>query len=199
VLAVLSGVVMLFLRVPVNDEGDPLPRDFRGVAVEALELQDRPDGTATLLEANGASALLFIGLPVLVCAFAFWANRRGGPGRSRVLTFSLLAVAIVVLLFGGMLFLPSLVALGVASFQVRKADALARSAGQSAPAAVAGGGVIDADSAEVDEDLAADLDDDEAEPGGDGAVEPDEDGADVTDGDRADVADEDARGSTGDR
>jgi hypothetical protein len=130
-LAVVSAIAVLFLRVPVDDRGEPLPTQFRGVAKlarEAVTGEPLADNTKTLLDASGPGVLPFILLPIAVAAFAVWANRR--PDRSRMLTFALLAMAGAVILSSGigMLFLPSLVMLGVASFQVRKADAPARAA-----------------------------------------------------------------------
>ena len=160
-LSVVSAISMLFLRVPVDDRGEPLPRTFRGVAIAAREAvtgQEMPDRDTSLLDANGASVLLYIALPVAVAAFAFWANRR--PDRGRLLTFAMLAMAGAVLLGGGFFFFPSLIALGVASFQIRKADMPARVAERAASRG-GRGGVIDAESEEsdgepTDDDIAGD-------------------------------------------
>ncbi|MGH9113945.1 MAG: hypothetical protein ACRDZN_16845 [Acidimicrobiales bacterium] len=153
VVSIISAIAVLFLRVDVDDRGETLPTQFRGVARlarEAVTGEPLADKTKTLLDASGPGVLPFVILPITVAAFAVWANRR--PDRSRMLTFALVAMAVAVLLSGGigMLFLPSLIVLGVASFQIRKADAPARAAesmsrsrwGRSAP--------IDAESDEVD-------------------------------------------------
>lgn len=135
VFAGISAVTMLFLRVPVDDRGEPLPDRFRGVAVQAREMltgRDVGDETTSLLDAQGPGILVVLALPVLVCAFALWANRR--PDRSRMLTFAMLALAGTIILGAGFLFLPSLIALAVASFLVRKAELPARMAGRTGPA-----------------------------------------------------------------
>ena len=154
-LAVVSAIAVLFLRVPVDDRGEPLPTQFRGVAKlarEAVTGEPLADNTKTLLDASGPGVLPFILLPIAVAAFAVWANRR--PDRSRMLTFALLAMAGAVILSSGigMLFLPSLVMLGVASFQVRKADAPARAAESLSRSRRGRGGPIDAESHEVVDD-----------------------------------------------
>jgi hypothetical protein len=92
-----------------------------------------------------------------------------------------------------MLFLPSLVMLGVASFQVRKADAPARAAESLSRSRRGRGGPIDAESREVDDDD-SEVYTDEADDGGTYDDELDEvdeaDDADETDA----TADDDAAG-----
>jgi hypothetical protein len=113
-----------------------------------------------------------LALPVAVAVFAFWANRR--PDRSRLLTFAMLAMAGAVLLGGGFLFFPSLIALAVAGFQVRKAEAPARVAERVSPTrGRRRGRVVDAESHEV-------TDDDVSVDGGDAAPESDGGGDDPT-------------------
>jgi hypothetical protein len=178
-LAIVSAVSVLFLtKVPVDDRGEPLPRTFQAVAVAAREAvtgQELPDKNESLLEASGPGVLLYLALPVAVSAFAFWANRR--PDRSRLITFALVAMAGLVLFLGGYFFFPTLVALAVASFQIRKADLPARVAERVAPVDKRGD-VIDAESEELDDESSDhDVEDgaDEIEAR-DGAV--DDDGAD---------------------
>jgi hypothetical protein len=155
-LAIVSAVSVLFLtKVPVDDRGEPLPRTFQAVAVSAREAitgQELPDTKQSLLEASGPGVLLYLALPVAVSAFAFWANRR--PDRSRLITFALVAMAGLVLFLGGYFFFPTLVALAVASFQIRKADMPARVAERVAPARGRRGGVIDAESEELEDEPA---------------------------------------------
>jgi hypothetical protein len=160
-LAIVSAVsVLFFTRVPVDDRGEPLPRTFQGVAVSAREAitgEQMPDEKESLLEASGPGVILYLALPVAVAAFAFWANRR--PDRSRLLTFALVALAALVLFLGGYFFFPTLVALAVASYQIRKADMPARVAERVAPTR-GRRGVIDAESEEltdepVDDDAGA--------------------------------------------
>jgi hypothetical protein len=164
-LAIVSAVsVLFFTKVPVDDRGEPLPRTFQGVAVSAREAvtgEQMPDRSESLLESSGPGVILYLALPVAVAAFAFWANRR--PDRSRLLTFALVAMAGLVLFLGGYFFFPTLVALAVASYQIRKADMPARVAERVAPTR-GRGGVIDTGSEEVAEEPV-----DGEEAAGDGA------------------------------
>jgi hypothetical protein len=159
-LAIVSAVsVLFFTKVPVDDRGEPLPRTFQGVAVtarEAITGQQLPDKRQSLLEASGPGVILYLALPVAVAAFAFWANRR--PDRSRLITFALVAMAGLVLFLGGYFFFPSLVALAVASFQIRKADMPARVAERVAPTR-GRRGAIDAESEELEDEPIDDVDD----------------------------------------
>lgn len=158
-LAIVSAVsVLFFTRVPVDDRGEPLPRTFQGVAVaarEAITGERVPDRSESLLEASGPGVILYLALPVAVAAFAFWANRR--PDRSRLLTFALVAMAGLVLFLGGYFFFPTLVALAVASYQIRKADMPARVAERVAPTR-GRRGAIDAESEEVTDEPVDDAD-----------------------------------------
>jgi hypothetical protein len=175
-LAIVSAVsVLFFTKVPVDDQGEPLPRAFQGVAVaarEAITGQQMPDNEESLLEASGPGVILYLALPVAVAAFAVWANRR--PDRSRLLTFALVAMAGLVLFLGGYFFFPTLVALAVASFQIRRADMPARGAERVAPTR-GRRGVIDAESEEledepIDNDAASDeIDGPDGEAAGDEA------------------------------
>jgi hypothetical protein len=158
-LAIVSAVsVLFFTRVPVDDRGEPLPRTFQGVAVaarEAITGEQMPDRSESLLKASGPGVILYLALPVAVAAFAFWANRR--PDRSRLLTFALVAMAGLVLFLGGYFFFPTLVALAVASYQIRKADMPARVAERVAPTR-GRRGAIDAESEEVTDEPVDDAD-----------------------------------------
>jgi hypothetical protein len=189
-LSIVSAIAVLFLRVPVDDRGEPLPTQFRGVAKlarEAVTGEPFADRTKTLLDASGPGVLPFVVLPIAVAAFAVWANRR--PDRSRMLTFALLAMAGAVILSGGigMLFLPSLITLAVASFQIRKADAPARAAESLTRSRWGRGAPIDVQSDEVVDDEVDEVDDetytDEVDDGGAYADEVDE----VDDTDEADA------------
>jgi hypothetical protein len=167
-LAIVSAVsVLFFTKVPVDDRGEPLPRAFQGVAVaarEAITGEQVPDREESLLEASGPGVILYLALPVAVAAFAFWANRR--PDRSRLLTFALVAMAGLVLFLGGYFFFPTLVALAVASFQIRRADLPARVAERVAPTR-GRRGVIDAESEELDDEPVDDGVDDVGDEGAD--------------------------------
>lgn len=198
-LSIVSAIAVLFLRVPVDDRGEPLPTQFRGVAKlarEAVTGEPLADNTKTLLDSSGPGVLPFILLPIAVAAFAVWANRR--PDRSRMLTFALLAMAGAVILSSGigMLFLPSLVMLGVASFQVRKADAPARAAESLSRSRRGRGGTIDAESEEVvDDEVDSEAYTDEVDDGDTYDDELDE----VDEADDSDEADATAAADAADR
>jgi hypothetical protein len=110
-----------------------------------------------------------------VAAFAFWANRR--PDRSRLLTFALVAMAGLVLFLGGYFFFPTLVALAVASFQIRRADMPARVAERVAPTR-GRRGVIDAESEELDDEPIDDGVDDVSDEGAGVVDSPGDEGGD---------------------
>jgi hypothetical protein len=170
-LAIVSAVsVLFFTKVPVDDRGEPLPQKFQGVAEsvrEAITGKQLPNEKTSLVDAFGPGILFAIALPLVVAAFAFWANRR--PNRARLLMYAMVAMAVVVLFAGviGQYFFPALIALAIATFQVRKADMPARVAERSAPTRRRRG-VIDAESEEVEgQPVDADPDPDAA---GDGAA-----------------------------
>lgn len=166
--AILSTIVVLLLPVPVDDRGDPIPRSGGGLyeaGREAIIGHPLPDESRSIVAAQGPGILVVLLLPVAICGFAVWANRR--PDRSRMLTFALLGMAGAVLLGVGQFFLPSLIALGVAGFRARRADMPAM---PGRPARAGRGGAIDADSREVDADAPADEPED-----ADVADEPDDD------------------------
>jgi hypothetical protein len=173
--AILSTIVVLLLPVPVDDRGDPIPRSGGGLyeaGREAIIGHPLPDESRSILAAQGPGILIVLLLPVAVCGFAVWANRR--PDRSRMLTFAMLGMAGAVLLGVGQFFLPSLIALGVAGFRARRADMPAM---PGRPARAGRGGAIDADSREVDADASADEPEDADVT--DVAEEPDEPDDDV--------------------
>jgi uncharacterized membrane protein YkvA (DUF1232 family) len=174
VLALVGSVfVLVFAKVPVDDRGEPFPLQFGGVAHVAREVvtgQPLPDRSESQLAANGPGILLFLLLPLVMTLFvALYANRR--PDRARWLTYSMIGMAIIVLLPSAVVFLPSLIALGVASFQVRRADLPARIAERAVPSERSRRGrrVIDAESRDVSEDepiedAPVDVTDDEPDP-----------------------------------
>ncbi|HET9610694.1 MAG TPA: hypothetical protein VFP06_13885, partial [Acidimicrobiales bacterium] len=157
VFALAGAVALLFYRVPVDDRGEMLPVQFRGVVTmlrERLTGAPLPDESRTLLDVSGPEIFLMLGLPVAVTVFALWGNRR--PDRSRMLTFAMLALAGTIILAQGIgiFFFPAMIALAVAGFRVRRADVPARTAERATrPRGVWGRrdrDVIDVDSAEVD-------------------------------------------------
>ena len=155
--ALAGAVALLFYRVPVDDRGEMLPVQFRGVVTmlrERVTGAPLPDESRTLLDVSGPEIFLMLGLPVAVTLFALWGNRR--PDRSRMLTFAMLALAGTIILAQGIgiFFFPAMIALAIAGFRVRRADLPARTAERAARPRVAWGrrdrDVIDVDSDEVD-------------------------------------------------
>jgi hypothetical protein len=126
--AVIGALAVLFLvKVPVDDRGETLPRQFGAVSLMARETvtgSPVPDATETLLEANGPGILLILVLPIVVAGFAVWAYRR--PDRGRLLTFALIVMAGIVLLGLGLYFMPALIALFAAYYLVRREQLPAR-------------------------------------------------------------------------
>ncbi|HKY65370.1 MAG TPA: hypothetical protein VJM49_03330, partial [Acidimicrobiales bacterium] len=156
-LAILSGVFALVAtQISADDRGDALPSQFGGLTIAAREVltgQSIGDHTVSMVDAYGPIAFLLVGTPVLITAFALWANRR--PDRGRVLTYCLIAMAGAVMLSATSLFvfLP-VIALGVATFRVRKTDMVLPDAPAAAPRGKGRDDAIEADTVddEVDDD-----------------------------------------------
>ncbi len=154
-LSFVSAILLLVvLKVTVDDRGDSIPPQYGALTIAARQAITAPPGVdvadvdvtekASYLSAYGPVALIMAATPVLIAGYALWANRR--PDRSRLLTFALIAMALASLLTGGItIFLPTLLALGVGTFRIRKADMEAGMAAAPAPAAGGRGDVIDAD------------------------------------------------------
>jgi hypothetical protein len=147
-LAVAGALaVVLFVRIPVDDRGEPLPRQFGALTLMARETVTGsavPDATKTLLEANGPGILAILALPIVVTGFAVWAYRR--PDRARLLTFALIVMAGIVLLGLGLYFMPALIALFAAYYLVRREQM-----GPRPERAPRRGGAIDVSSKEAPE------------------------------------------------
>lgn len=159
--AIVSVIFLLFVKVDVDDRGEAIPPNYGGVTIlarEAITGEPVPDKTETLLAASGPGILAIMALPVLVTLFAFWGNRR--PDRGRMLTFAMFGMLAAVLVTGGLgiYFLPSLIAIGFASFQVRRLEMPARTAERPAPLLRRRGKVIDAESREAGADDVVDDD-----------------------------------------
>jgi hypothetical protein len=147
-LSFVSAILLLVvLKVTVDDRGDSIPPQYGALTIAARQaITGSEDVTekASYLSAYGPVALIMAATPVLIAGYALWANRR--PDRSRLLTFALIAMALASLLTGGItIFLPTLLALGVGTFRIRKADMEAGMAAAPAPAAGGRGDVIDAE------------------------------------------------------
>ncbi|HLM62686.1 MAG TPA: hypothetical protein VK306_00175 [Acidimicrobiales bacterium] len=162
-LSIGAFVMLLLYKVPVDDRGEALPSQFGGVALDArsaLTGSEVETHDTSIIDAYGPGIIGLMAVPVVVVAVTTVLNRRLQE-RNRLLTIAMLALAGMVVLTGGFgfFFLPALIALAVASFQVRKAEMPGRAAqrgaaraGRTARTAERGRGRDDAiDVEEVDE------------------------------------------------
>lgn len=197
---VLSFVVFLLSQVPVDDRGEALPQNPGGMSFQAVYLEARSiltgdDVTSrnvSIFDAHGLAVVIYGLIPLVILAVVFIVFRRSPS--SRPLTIGMLALAVLFLFGGGMTFLPSLIALAVASFQARRAEIPARMAERAAAQQEADDDADDEYDEEEDEYLDEDdeedeyLDEDEEYDEEEGDVE-DED-VDVDEEDEAMLADE---------
>lgn len=158
-LALAAFVLLLNTDIPVDDRGEALPATFSGVAMEArAALTDGPvvDESENIVSYYGAGVVALMAVPLLVVAVVFVLSRRWEQ-RGRLLTFALLGLAGVVVLTGtfGFYYMPALIALAVASFQVRKLEMPTRPTQPRQGRGAGRRGAIDVD--EVDDDV--DIDD----------------------------------------
>lgn len=167
VFAAVAAIVLcsFLLRYPVDGQGDlytseTLAADWVTTALDAAQADPALDAAAladsieewtpdradkTVVAALWPWSIAIV-LPLIGAGIAFWAVRRRSP--SKVLNRALYATLFGAVLTQGLLllFIPVVLAVGVAMFQVRKAEA-------QALAASAGEGVIDVAGEEhVDED-----------------------------------------------
>jgi cytochrome bd-type quinol oxidase subunit 2 len=131
VFAVAAFVALLFVRVPVDDRGEDLPLQYRGLYIEVRSMltgQEVETTSESIISVNGPTILLLMAVPLAVAVVAFVFFRRSST--SRPVTISMLAMAAAVILTGqlGIWYMPSLIALAVGGFQVRKAELPARMA-----------------------------------------------------------------------
>jgi hypothetical protein len=167
VFAASAAIVLclFLLRYPVDAQGElysgrSLVADWAATALDAAH--DQPQATAdelvdsidtwapgrgdeTVVKALWPFSLAIV-LPLVGAGLAFWAVRRRSP--SKVLSRTLYATLFGAVLTQGllMLFIPTVLAVGVAMFQVRKAEMLT----------AAQGGVIDVDATEDFDDTEID-------------------------------------------
>lgn len=168
VLAAAAGLMLctVALRYPVNASGDVYTSESLAAewSVSALRAAaDQPDATAPEVarsikewtpgrsKATVAKALwplsLALVLPLIGAGLGFQAVRKRSS--AKVVNRALYATLFGAILTQGLLllFLPAVLAMGVAMFQTRKAETIA--AASSAPPA--GDGVIDVEAVDVDE------------------------------------------------
>jgi hypothetical protein len=134
--ALASFALLLFANlVSVDDRGEVIPRNFGGVYLEARSLITTSEfgqieaTETTILDAYGPMTLLLYAVPALIAVIAYMAHKRTGV--SRPLTIGMLGLALGVFITGAF-FMPSLIALAIASFQARKAELPARVAQRAA-------------------------------------------------------------------
>jgi uncharacterized membrane protein YgcG len=165
--ALAAGGLSLYVAfssksVPVDHSGDAIS-SWPAVSRQAYAVLHDTDVVTkktTLVDAYGPVIPIFALLPALVAVGAFVSHRR--QPRSRPLTFALVAMALVsVFNLFAMYFLPALISLAFAGFQVRKTEApVARGGGRGQPADDED--VIDVDEVEPEEDdLEDEYDEDE--------------------------------------
>lgn len=138
VLAVGSGLAILFVIKPkVDDRGEPVAPVFGGLFLRAREvLTDGPIRTSdtSMLDAHGGAVLAWALLPAVIAigAFLIYQFRRPrGLSLYWPLTVSMVLLALSVMM-GASYAMPAMVAMAIASFQVRKAEMPARMAGRVA-------------------------------------------------------------------
>lgn len=116
-LFAVGGVVTLFTidDIPVNKAGEVLSSED----IDALEKKGESPLRDSFLEVYGPVA---VALPLVAAGMGFWSVR---VRRSRRYVIAALVVLVLASLPAGLLFVPSVIALTVASYQMRKAERLA--------------------------------------------------------------------------
>lgn len=135
-----------------------LPEADPATVAESVEDWTPGSGNATVMVALWPYSLASV-LPLFGAGLGFLAVRKRSP--SKVVNRALYATLFAAVLTQGLLllFLPVVLAMGVAMFQVRKAEMVARASGVD-------DGVIDADAVDLDLDAEAERDDDVDPPTG---------------------------------
>jgi hypothetical protein len=164
--AFMSFAITPFLfKVVLDDRDKQVPPRFQGLYIgarSALTGNNVKSHSESLWAFQGPAAFGYVVLPLLVIivAYVFFLRTR----RSMPLTVGMLALAVLVMFVpGAFFFLPSVIALAVASFGVRKIEMAGRMADREAAAADSKPAADDDE--EADEDLDADdeYEDDEEE------------------------------------
>jgi hypothetical protein len=148
---------VIFLQVPVDEDGSPLSQSEVEELDERREAgEDIPEQERNAFAALWPMSALYV-LPLGVGGIAVRASTRAArPGR--VWMRSLIAITVFAIISGiPILYFPMVLALAVASFQARRAEAMGVAAAGPAPTGPANDDdVIDVDA--VDEDVPADDD-----------------------------------------
>lgn len=127
--AVAGFVLVFFSPAEVDDRGDAIPPTFAGVylaARSALTGTQVEAESASVVDAYGSTVIAIAGVPLLIGVGAFLAFRRWPASRTLTIAMLLMAAAVVFTGGFGLPFMPSLIALAVGSFQVRKTEAPTR-------------------------------------------------------------------------
>lgn len=134
VFAIASSGLLLFIKIPIERDiasvadapaGCEIAEDSK--ADDSAEKKDDDEQltcveNVTIPHELGLVAYPILAVPVIIGAVGFWATTR--ERQARIWTFCLVAFAVFLLGFaiGGLLFIPSMIALTVASFQSRRAE-----------------------------------------------------------------------------
>jgi hypothetical protein len=196
-LGVLSFVMFMFSRVPVDDRDEALPTTSTGGGFRAVYLEARSILTGdqvrshdvSIFEAHGPAVIIYGLIPLAILVGVFVAFRRSPS--SRPLTIGMLALAVLVLLAGGITFMPSLIALGVGSFQARRAEIPARMAERAEQQQADDEDEDDDEELLDDEDYEDEYDEDEYVDEDEDLDDEDYDDEELADEDEDDVVDED--------
>lgn len=192
VLSLGAGMAILFfLDTPVDDRGEAVPLAFGGLFVRAREALTGGSIETTkesLLDAHGTAALIWAILPAVIALVAlgvYQMRRSKGQTLYWPTTIAMVAMALVVMLVGASYAMPAMIALAVASFQVRKAEMPNRLAERAAAEEAA---AADADAeAEDDEYEDDEYEDEDAEYEDDEYDEEDDDDVEYEDDDVIEV------------
>jgi hypothetical protein len=140
---------VIFLQVPVDEDGSPLSQSEVEELDERREAgEDIPERERNAFSALWPLSILYV-LPLGVGGIAVRATTRAArPGR--VWMRSLIAITVFAIVSGiPILYFPMVLALAVASFQARRAEASSAAASRpEAPAGAASDDVIDVDAVE---------------------------------------------------
>jgi hypothetical protein len=141
VLTVVGGVLLLISPVPVDEDGEALTTK----EIERLDDANEDYDTDSPWEVFGPLVLVQVVVPPAIAAVAFRGVR--GPRRSRMTLFCMIGMAVISLMTPTLFVLAAVIALGVANFQIRRAEmraAVAATAGAEASTSE----VIDVDEVE---------------------------------------------------
>lgn len=133
----LAAAVLFFIPQPVDDRGEAVPPFFGGLYLKArgalggsIETTDESG-----ISAGGGAAVAIALLPVAICLTALVVYMRRRAKEQPLywpMTIAMVVMALVVMMLQYSFAMPAMVALAIASFQVRKAEMPARMAEQSA-------------------------------------------------------------------